>query len=1492
MTEPRLDPARRGAPPGAGRVDPDEDPVEAPAGPPGPAAPVRTEAPPGALPPVPSAQRPSSTSTERAAQGSRVSSTAPASAVLPPAIAGRLQSGYLDVSVPMRAGARIGTGLEQVTVREGTLAHVRLAVRPTPDGRGEIDPTQTLIDFRRRDGGATDLDGFLWMNPDALYIENGRLYARVPCWPDPDQTRQFFGVDRVPSDPGEFVRLLLENAQRPPTPPPPGEAPAPSVMDVVDVENLEFEIGGQFQEGPMRLGDGAVLNLAPGSSVVAHGRLRDMHARIDARVRSAQLRAGDSTVDMGRGRLVIDTGFNPLAEGGQRMGDISIRQLELESPGGRGAALSIETPAASGPPHRVSFGRLSLRGDEGGPPLLSLTTGGGDRPPTLGVRLPSIALADAQADIAVSTEGGRQTRLRFGGTDGRGARLDARVQGNVSFDSATRALSFETTGQDLSVSAEGLRLDGGPDLGFDFERVRLQGSGRIAVGSSEGRPRVEIQSQPGRELTAEVEVEDGHIGRPGHGQFSADLSTESRGRMTLRNFSYTGGDAHPVFDASAELEVTLDSLELPLPGGQRIAVRQGSRGTLRIDQAAWAAGDASPTARAQLRLDVGVDFAFDPSVMPGMEGVRAELDTQTGSTILVVDAEIDRSGEVRLAGNLQVRGARISGERLSGRVTERPEVELQEGPLRPRPRMTMATMRTHTPSAPAPARTAAAATPTMPRVRLTPSTIFGGVENLDATITMPVPAGTAAVSLPPGPVALPIGSATATPTITWPAGGTSIVTHLRAASGRLDLARSSLTFNPGVTLSIRVTEGTTGASTTFTGSVRGMRFERDPDTGEGRLTPDIVWEGVLPDWLDVSRRVGDQVGQMLFGTSRFPLDMRGAMRAMGSHLPSLGPVEFQPNLSGLGAGSSSSSGPLVPPASSTYGVDLQHATLDIRQLELARTAPLEIPLGPDDMGGQQVLRIDPPTDLRVTGTADNFTVTGPVSLGRVRLGGRELGAELDGARAELTLRVDSRTSPPRIEVELNNLSAQALTARGRLGPARGAPSATFRTQPFDGGRIVMRYGGTGASTFSVQLPRVDARVSGDGHDAGTGGARGVSGRLQGRLNLTESGVEGNFENLELDVTGAELGMAGGTQRGGLRVSGAADIVSSGGVWAIRRRGSGDRLAVSGRIELADGTQIEVARATAAEVSVDPRGSRTSVSVRDLDAEARALFSVQVERTGPPSTVDIRHARLRGNLSFDGERITSEELQLGQLDASISNLPLHLGDAFDAELEQLDLVGDYRVRFAADRSVLLEATAAQRHPDGGLGARARARRLRFRVEEPGVWMDVPGAQLQLDVRRLSLGGSRVGMRVAGGWFDGALASGGVQIAGRGSTLESVELARGTRVQGQLHNLDIGPRQTRVDATVRVDGNFGHGRRSLGQSGRVVHDDLTVGGHLRFALRAVVESARDFGAAIEMGVDADVGWRGRTRVDGEPIEVPAAPPAQPAPRTSRSRPRRSR
>src|SRR5690606_38526693 len=153
-------------------------------------------------------------------------------------------------------------------------------------------------------------------------------------------------------------------------------------------------------------------------------------------------------------------------------------------------------------------------------------------------------------------------------------------------------------------------------------------------------------------------------------------------------------------------------------------------------------------------------------------------------------------------------------------------------PLQGRPQLALAAMREHRAPPPQATRpTTAIEAPTIPPVRVTPADVLRGLDDGDATVHLPI-VGWAPLRLFSQALPTPIGSATTTVSLNRPGGG-DIAINLRAQGGQLDVDGSHVRLSPPVDLAIDVSGnvGPLAGRAVLSGSIRGLRFERDPITG-------------------------------------------------------------------------------------------------------------------------------------------------------------------------------------------------------------------------------------------------------------------------------------------------------------------------------------------------------------------------------------------------------------------------------------------------------------------------------------------------------------------------------------------------------------------------------------------------------------------------------------------------------------------------------------
>lgn len=949
----------------------------------------------------------------------------------------RMSQGALTVAVPMVAGTRIG----DVSVRPDTRAAVTLAIT-----NGRLDFERTQITFERSDGSNTSLDGPLWIDPSRFYIDSdGTIRADVPCWPDPNITEAVLGEgnNRVPDDPEEFVRLLTAQAAQGGTvaltpgvhvdaasgrvdlrhvdePEAAGE-PNP-LSDALNFSALEVEFSGSLTAGPLRLGDGTLLNLGPGTTITATGTMRNMRAHLDAPIRSFHMAADGTTLRTGAGRMGVDLTYRE----GEAL-QVEVRNFELND-------VRLEAPAERGRRHSLRWERLAVTGAEGEPALMSTRVGEG-APPGMQVHLPQVDLSSVAAQLHLLGGDGRPAELTLGA---RPNSDDApmSITGQLELDTGAQSFRLVTQVENHQARLSSVALD---SAHFDLRtrEASLTGSGRVEVMSRGGQTTLDIQAtDPENPIEARVEVDDAFIGpRHGHG-FTADLAAGSSSTLQLTQLSLVPGE-HPVLAGSAQLEVTLDSLHLPGGEALDLNLQPGTRGLLQLHDMGWERGATSPHMRATLELDLGIDALFDPSRMPGMEGVSARVDTDTGRTRLLIEGRLHPDGRLDLAGNLHVRGARMQGTRVTGRVHTPPPVEIPARPLGPmtsvplRPRRTPVSVSAEDPPAPA--------------VSFVPGEFLGEVDR--ATLS-------ASIRLRPTTLG-PVGRSFAwrgvrmgaNLTVRVPDAPLGVSVGIRDGTVVPNLSR--LIVNPGIQLSLGAEGGVASFSargTVATATITELRLERDRN-GRIRIIPEINWisEDRLPSWLPqveldgwVEKLAGEWLARLLVNADTLPADLGELAQALENVYPAMGgPVT-------INAGDDD--------AGSAMEVLNRHVDTNRSQLQLAGAA-----LNPQqttrlDLGDGQFIELLPGSTVNVLVSGDSYQITGHAQLGQVRVGHDQIGAELGGGEADISLVVQRSPDggPPEVRLHISELSATDFAA---VGARAGVGHSQVRVQRVTRGQL-------------------------------------------------------------------------------------------------------------------------------------------------------------------------------------------------------------------------------------------------------------------------------------------------------------------------------------------------------------------------------------------------------------------------------------------------------
>ena len=1385
------------------------------------------------------------------------SAQTPAIVADPVALMGQLDTATLSVNLPLKSTADLG---RWISIREGTQAHLSLAVKD-----GKIDYANTKFEIRDLEGKDYSLDGPLWLDPEAVYIDSdGQLRAKMPCFPDPNITKALLGpdTDKVPTDPGEFLKRVTQgkdvafevvSSQRiGGAAPISGGAPKPSATDpgaptdasndnpldeFTSLQDLNLSFDGTLKPGPMKLGPGATLNIAPGAKVSAEGTFADMDVEVHAPIKSMSLMEGQTRFQSGAGDVQMSVQFSKT--------DSGTTDMSLEMDAFEVNQLQLQTPGLGELSHQLSMGRLSL---SGGPdaPLVSMHSKGTDT--QLKVALQDLEMNDLSGRLVVEDTKGNPVELTLGRkVDGASEAMN--VRGDLRLDS--KAQTFELRADTEAVVAEvgqlGLVETGGFDL--TMARGRISGAGALTVSHAEGVSRMNLEAHEGEAWTIETKLHDAQLGvATGDTKVHADLNTATEGTITLQKLDLSS-DRPPVLEAAAAFKVGLDSLELPLGPNDTFRLKEGTEGTLTISELSWLEGDRSPKVDAELRLSVGSDAFLKPGDIPGLEGARVELDVDTGDTVLVLNAQLDREGELVLDCGFRLRDVNLKTDLRRGNPSVIPLATLPAERLGPVQEATLATVRPLVPNPSLlelPSQDANLNVPLPPAMVIQPKDTFGLIDQASLQIDLPLASmdGLRVATYDDTETVYRLGIADkvgAHVDIVFTRGEGPLSGSLQLESGRLQADGSRLTLDPPLEIDIDAQyfmPGPLEPSTSMKATVRALELRIDESTGEARFWPVVDLEGLLPGAAEavglgdtIRGMIGDKLGTALVGRSPFDPSMESLLGGLAEKVDLLSePITIDPRSTPERAPgpdtAASSPGSSAEPSSMTLELDALLARVDFDNLDLS-VSNASFSGKTLALGNGQSIAFGDDSDLTIEGSPSDFTIQGLARLGATSIGGPDLGLGLSEGTAEVSVRVSiDDNGDPSFELELSELQGRDIKLNARVGDL----ASRLDVQSVGGASVKVIYKPGQEPVFEADLPQVTADISSDGalRVGDQGGELNLQGQLAGTISFRDGQLRGDVDSIRLNAVGkgamatGPLGPQGAATQ--LEVTGSGSFYTDAtGTIHFESAGGAQSIKLNAAVNEAQGGQVSLR---------DAHVDSLSFGVSDADIEVRGIrgglsgvlpIPGQVEAGSPDARIDIRSADVDGGaLRIRGGAMeTSSALNIMKLDASIADLAT-VGNSYTSiGLEQIDLEGRGTLAMRPDGGVDLQSAE-----DDPLRAKARLSESSMVTKSPQFELGfAAGAQLRASMHHLKFdpteGRPNMDVLFEDTLLDAELKDGSVRVGGDGAPVSTVNLSAGTRVEGRLERfgfisgsavgtsdlaLNENPTDVVMSGNLRIEGNL--------------------------------------------------------------------------------------
>ncbi len=1456
----------------------------------------------------------------------------------------QLQNGTLTVRVPLISGAEIGP----VKVRDNTFAVFNLNVKD-----GKIERHRTDVAFVDADNRPTSLDGPVWVDPTSVYVDaQGAIRADAKCFPNPNITSSVLGPDvsRLPENVGDLGQLLLAranlaqtytiiperktdlslatthttgnpdgdaNAKSPDAPAstPGATAKAPSATTktkvaatglsaALDMARTTIDFSGTLKAGPVQFGSGAVLNLGEGAAVHCSGTLGDLHTQIDAPVKSMQLAADETRIRSGSGRVQFTLGLAREFGGPQPgLSDVDLKFTDLQLTG-----LDIETPGATRKHHLV-MQTLDVRGTQATAPVLHYRTARAGHDSRVTLTLPEVRLEGLAGNLELTGSDGAAASLQLG-VDTSGNRRAVNVMGRLEMDSASEHFLFDSRIDHLNAVLSPLALVDSAGFEMKLSGGDLSGSGRIKVESTAGKATLTLQSDAGQRFSMASGIADAKIGATLQGsQVHVDVGEETHGYVALDTLTI-GGAQPPVFKGDAEFTVTLDSLELQVPGEHRLTVARGTTGTLVISDMGWQPGEASPTVTATLKLNLGAQALFRPGEIPGLEGAKVSVDTKTGNTMLELTATVDKFGNVRCAAGIALKAFEVKTQLAKGGMPVIADVNIPTQRLTPEMAPTLKSVRPLTPSTAhkPPVLQGDTPTPKLPPITLDPANLFGALKSAQLDLQIPVDAFKTHIrtadSLETKTGWFGDDRVGARVDLEISHAGGNATFRLAIEKGAVVPARTRLVATPSIQIAVDMEKHfvgpvTLGASPTFT--LNGFTIE-DRGDGTGQLIADAsgdktwlkVMEGVLPG--NLHTWVGNVVGGILLGRitpanvdnvantawiamhggTNLPLDAQALLKSLKVGQAALAPQTFnplpaptlslpQPSKGGAPqthapvspATNASKTAPAMPSGFETLfrAVHLDQATVSVKDAVFAgKTIAL---------GNGQSITLGTNSQLALTGTPQDFKLSGHANLGAIKLGGKELGATLQSGEADLEIHYQARDhAAPLITIALTHLRATSLSA---IGVVRGA-NAAVRDLTVTNGSIRVTTDASGTPNLTLDLPHVQGKLVAGGRVGAAGAsasAQAIEAEVSGSLRLAEGRLQGDLDQIKLLVKGLSASTSPGKVAGAdLTLSGAATVsVSDTGELVLAKRGTGFKLTAdfvppSGdRYTLTNMTADSVRFATSAGMAV---------TLNNATGELATLVRLPLQSQGRDAPVlDLRHAHVRGSATLTAKGLTTVgAVTIDEADGSIANMQLDAGRRALLDLAQLDFAGSGTLTVSPEKGWLITDanTRGASATPGGIRAMGVARDIRFATDSPEITVDLKnGAQAEFDLHKLQFGAKRpAAIAVSRGHFSGEVEVGKITIGRGGDLLDNISLNPGTLVAADVGEITSGEfaglpaMAARLDVSMRLEGRLGDAGGRL-KNAEVNIEKLNINGDFRMLVRAKSDGRGNFTARSHTIVD---------------------------------------
>jgi len=1427
-----------------------------------------------------------------------------------PGLASRLDNGSVQVKMHMVDNAKVGP----LRVRPGTSIVANVTVT-----NGELDYSKTRFVFEKPDHAPTSIEGkVLFFNADAksIYIDgNGHLHAELPCIANllatiagkSDITKLVLGpeYDKVPKDPAKLVEALTKRAGMNDNiaiyPRPDAPAIPPKIAEgfgkIIDSKSTTVGFHGTLEAGPLKLGDGVVINLDEGAKINCAGaKLSDpdnIEADIDAPVKSLQVQAEGTRLRSGPGHVKIHVTLRKQPDG-STLTDVSFPEFALSD-------LDFETPGNVGKQHLHIKQEVSVASKAGAPAGLSYTSGAGATAPRIQANIPELDLRGVTGELELADAGGKPAQFKLGDGGTGAAPKPINVTAHIEVDSATNKTVLSGRVDDMSATLSPIELVRMEGLDLKLNQHKLSGAGTISYTSENGKSHFELQAADHHPWTMEGSLaKDTYLGG-GDATSSIQIGIESgtHGRMSLHSLAFDTGEP-PVFaseivkGSAAEFEVKVKRVDLNLPGGHQFHISEGSTGTLIFKDLNWQKGARAPSVNATLSLTLGANAVMLPGEIPGLEGARVTVDAATGQTTLELDAKVDRNGRVTCTGGITIRNFDVRTQLKKGDIKAVPDVTVPAEPLKPTGPTKLKTLRTLAPppksGTPVPSIDPASLQP--PRILESPTQILGALDSVDPTqngipgFTVTIPVGELDTKL--------VDSKALTVQIKRPAAPVQI--RLDVRDGKLQPNSSAFVVDPFLELTVH----TPVASSTVTVRRFILRVGKD---GKGYLEPDIAISGALLRLIEtgvlaeaivtmgfgaasvtpkhqeqfLKQVIANEFSNAVFGPEgsprtgivggvknalyvrKIPLDVGGLTGVLARRYPAVfGDHVIDPN-----GPCATTPKKAADPKNPLEKIDWGKTDYEVRG---ARLRPTKL-----DLGQGQTIELAPGSDLHVSGTAADITVSGHARLGEVRLGNAKLGASMSNAEGDFTLHIVTNPDCKKIfTVDVKNLQADKLAAT--LGSTKGAVS-------LKGGKIAkgasLHYQATSGqpAELSLDLPHVDGEIDGGGNSHAT---------VSGSLKLNNGKLVGKLDALDLVATDMTIPAdGGGVHKGNVHITGSAQLTADDtGKFVVARLdspGPGNGFVADVDFTLNDGSRINVTGGRADSITLE-NGHPPSIEATNLRAQFSCVIPLDRSKKGKnPTLIDLRTADISGSLRVGKKGIeTIGKLRVNNADGSLANLSVAPTAQNRIDVNQLDVRGNASLQRLPDGSwEMTDAsyTDAKGKQHRGLFAEGLTHDIQFATTGPEMHVDVgEGAHATFDVLRLRVGGHvEPSVELANGKFTGTVKTGSIRVGAPTDVVDRLNFKAGTLVEGKVGSLVSGiylPKKAgsvSINSSLRLEGDFYDEAKSFDRTGFEL-EDLGIAGNARLAMNLATDGAGNFSVYSDSKVNADVKIKASGDVDG--------------------------